>query len=330
MKVLFIGGTGNISTPVSEMAIARGTDLYHLNRGNREPILGVKNLVADIENLAETEKVLKSHEWDVVVNWIAYTPEQVQRDIDLFKNKTKQYVFISSASCYEKPPTNYIITESTPLKNPHWQYSRDKIACEDLLVKAYREQNFPMTIIRPSHTYYSVFPLSLGGWTEFNAVDRMRKGQPVVVQGDGTSLWTVTHARDFAKAFLGMMGRPAALGEAYHITSDEVLTWNQIYTQLAKAAGAKAEIVHVPSKKIIEYANENGFESEEGGLWGDKSHCAIFDNSKIKRLVPDYVATIPYAQGIKETIAWFEADPKRMIINPVTNRLLDGLVKKWG
>jgi nucleoside-diphosphate-sugar epimerase len=330
MKVLFIGGTGNISTPVSEMAVARGIDLYHLNRGNREPISGVKNLVADIENNAETEKVLKSHEWDVVVNWIAYTPEQVQRDVNLFKNKTRHYVFISSASCYEKPPTNYIITESTPLKNPHWQYSRDKIACEDLLVKAFREQDFPMTIIRPSHTYYSVFPLSLGGWTEFNAVDRMRKGQPVVVQGDGTSLWTVTHARDFAKAFLGMMGRPAAIGEAYHITSDEVLTWNQIYIQLAEAAGAKANIVHVPSKKIIEFADENGFVSEEGGLWGDKSHCAIFDNTKIKRLVPDYVATIPYAEGIKETIAWFEADPARMVINPVTNKFLDGLVEKWG
>ena len=161
-------------------------------------------------------------------------------------------------------------------------------------------------------------------------MDRMRKGQPVVVQGDGTSLWTVTHARDFAKAFLGMMGRPAAIGEAYHITSDEVLTWNQIYMQLADAAGVKADIVHVPSKKIIQYADENGFESEEGGLWGDKSHCAIFDNTKIKRLVPDYVATIPFAEGIKETLAWFEADPARMVINPITNKLLDGLVAKWG
>jgi nucleoside-diphosphate-sugar epimerase len=330
MKVLFIGGTGNISTPVSQMAVALGMDLYHVNRGNRPTIPGVKNLIADIEDIEKTKEVLKYHEWDVVVNWIAYTPEQVQRDIDIFTNKTRQYVFISSASCYEKPPTNYIITESTPLKNPHWQYSRDKIACEDLLVKAFREQNFPMTIIRPSHTYYSVFPISLGGWTEFNAVHRMRNGKPVVIQGDGTSLWTVTHARDFAKAFIGMMGRSAAIGEAYHITSDEVLTWNQIYTQLAEAAGAKIEIVHVPSKKIIEYANENGFESEEGGLWGDKSHCAIFDNSKIKRLVPGYVATIPFAEGIKETIAWFEADPKRMIVNPTTERLLDGLVEKWG
>lgn len=330
MKVLFIGGTGNISTPVSEMAIERGVDLYHLNRGNNLPIKGVKSLVADIENTKETRKILESHDWDVVVNWIAFTLEQVQRDIETFKNKTKQYVFISSASCYEKPPTNPIITESTPLKNPHWQYSRDKIACEDLLVKAFREDNFPMTIVRPSHTYYSVFPLSLGGWTEYNAVDRMKKGLPVVVQGDGTSLWTVTHARDFAKAFLGMMGRKAAIGEAYHITSDEVLTWNQIYEQLAEAAGVKADIVHIPSKKIIQFADQNGFASEEGGLWGDKSHCAIFDNSKIKKLVPDYVATIPYAEGIKETLAWFEADPKRMIINPETTRLLDGLIKKYG
>ena len=330
MKVLFIGGTGNISTPVSELAVNKGIDLYHLNRGNRQPIEGVKSLVCDIENEAESAQILKNHEWDVVVNWIAFTPEQVQRDINLFSGKTQQYVFISSASCYEKPPTNYIITESTPLKNPHWQYSRDKIACEDLLVKAFREQNFPMTIIRPSHTYYSVFPLTLAGWTEYTAVDRMRKGQPIVVQGDGTSLWTVTHARDFAKAFVGMMGHLAAIGEAYHITSDEVLTWNQIYTQLADAAGVKADIVHVPSRKIIQYADDNGFESEEGGLWGDKSHCAIFDNSKIKRLVPDYVATIPFAEGIKETLAWFEADPARMIINPQTNKLLDGLIAKWG
>jgi nucleoside-diphosphate-sugar epimerase len=330
MKVLFIGGTGNISTPVSELAVAKGIDLYHLNRGNRQPIEGVKSLVCDIENEAESAQILKNHEWDVVVNWIAFTPEQVQRDINLFAGRTRQYVFISSASCYEKPPTNYIITESTPLKNPHWQYSRDKIACEDLLVKAFREQNFPMTIIRPSHTYYSVFPLTLAGWTEYTAVDRMRKGQPIVVQGDGTSLWTVTHARDFAKAFVGMMGRTAAIGEAYHITSDEVLTWNQIYTQLADAAGVKADIVHVPSRKIIQYADENGFESEEGGLWGDKSHCAIFDNIKNKRLVPDYVATIPFAEGIKETLAWFEADPARMIINSQTNQLLDGLIAKWG
>ena len=329
MKILFIGGTGNISTPVSELAVSRGIDLYHLNRGKKPGIEGVKSLVADIEDAEETKAALKGHEWDVVVDWIAFTPAQIQRDIQLFQGKTKQFIFISSASCYQKPPSNYIITESTPLKNPHWQYSRDKITCEEILTKAFREQNFPMTIVRPSHTYYNVFPIPIGGWVEFTAVDRMKKGLPVIVQGDGTSLWTVTHARDFAKAFVGLMGHPLSIGEAYHITGDEVLTWNQIFESIAEAAGVKAKIVHVPSWKIIEYSNQQGYESEEGGLWGDKSHCAIFDNTKIKRLVPDFVATIPFAHGIKETLAWFEADPRRMVINPRTNALIDGLVEKW-
>ena len=330
MKVLFIGGTGNISTPVSEMAVKRGIELFHLNRGNRKPIPGVKSLVADIDNFSETQEVLKQHEWDVVVNWIAYTPNQIERDLELFSGKIRQYVFISSASCYQKPPVSPVITESTPLKNPHWDYSRDKIACEEVLIKAFREQDFPMTIVRPSHTYYSVFPITLGGWTEYTAVNRMKKGLPVVVQGDGTSLWTVTHARDFARAFLGLMNHPQAIGEAYHITSDEALTWNQIYTYLGNAAGVEPQIVHIPSKKIIEYADQNGFPSEEGNLWGDKAHCALFDNSKIKRLVPDYVATIPFHEGIKETLAWFEADPSRMIINETTNRFLDELIEKYG
>ncbi len=330
MKVLFIGGTGNISTPVSEMAVQRGIDLYHLNRGNRAPITGVKSLVADIDKPAELKSALAGHTWDVVVNWIAYTPDQVQRDIDLFHGKTRQYVFISSASCYQKPPVSPIITESTPLKNPHWQYSRDKIACEDLLVKAFREDNFPMTIVRPSHTYYSVFPITLGGWTEYTAVHRMKKGLPVVVQGDGTSLWTVTHARDFGKAFLGLLAHPQAIGEAYHITSDEALTWNQIYTFLGHAAGVEPQIVHIPTAKIMAYADANGFPSEEGNLWGDKAHCALFDNSKIKRLVPEYVATIPFHEGIKETLAWFEADASRMIVNETTNRFLDELIATYG
>lgn len=329
MKVLFIGGTGNISTPTSEMAVARGIELWHLNRANKPGIEGVQNLVADYSNFAETQKVLQGHSWDVVVNWIAYTPAQIENDLALFSNNCKQYIFISSASAYSKPPQHPIITESTVLKNPHWQYSRDKIACEELLVRAYRERDFPMTIVRPSHTYYSVFPLTLAGWTEYTAVDRMKKGLPIVVQGDGTSLWTVTHAYDFAKGFLGLLGHTLAIGEAFHITSDEALTWNQIYQQLAAAAGCEAQIVHVPTKNIIDYARAIGYEDQEGGLWGDKSHCALFDNSKIKRFVPDYVATIPFAQGIKQTLAWFEAEPTRMYVNPETNRFLDGLIEKF-
>ncbi|MGR3812190.1 SDR family oxidoreductase [Jiulongibacter sp. NS-SX5] len=329
MKVLFIGGTGNISTPVSELAVAKGIDLYHLNRGQKEPVTGVTSLIGDISKPKELAEVLKGHTWDVVVNWIAFNTADVERDIELFKGKTKQYVFISSASCYQKPPTSPIITESTPLKNPYWDYSREKIASEEVLIKAYREFDFPVTIVRPSHTYYSVFPITLGGWTEYTAVHRMKKGLPVIIQGDGTSLWTVTHARDFAKAFVGLMNHPLAIGEAFHITSDEALTWNQIYTFLAHAAGVEPNIIHIPSAKIIEYADRNGFPSEEGNLWGDKSHCALFDNSKIKKLVPDYVATIPFSEGIKETLAWFEAKPERMIINETTNRFLSELAAKY-
>jgi nucleoside-diphosphate-sugar epimerase len=330
MKILFIGGTGNISTPVSQIAVAKGIELFHLNRGNRPPIEGVTNIIADISNIEETKKALQGHSWDVVVNWIAFTPQQIQNDIDLFSKKCDQYIFISSASAYQKPPTTPIITESTPLKNPFWQYSRDKIACEELLIKAFREKDFPMTIIRPSHTYFSVFPITLGGWEEYTAVDRMKKGLPVVVQGDGTSLWTVTHAYDFAKGFIGLLGNPLALGEAFHITSDEALTWNQIYQSLANAAGVEAKIVHIPSKNIIEYADKTGYESQLGNLWGDKSHCALFDNTKIKRFVPDFVATIPFSAGIKVTLEWFEAKPERMKISEATNQFLDGLIKKYG
>lgn len=330
MKVLFIGGTGNISTPVSQLAIEKGIELYHLNRGNRPQTLGVQNIIADINNFENCQKVLENYNWDVVVNWIAFTPNQIENDIKLFTGKTKQYIFISSASAYQKPPVHPIITESTPLKNPFWDYSRDKIACEEVLVNAFRENNFPMTIIRPSHTYYSVIPITLGGWEEYTAVDRIKKGQPIVIQGDGTSLWTMTHASDFAKGFLGIMNNPMAIGEAFHITSDEALSWNQIYEFLADAVGKKADIVHIASKKIIEYADATNYPSQLGNLWGDKSHAALFDNSKIKKYVPDYMATIPFSTGIKQTIAWFEADHTRMKIDPLTNQFFDGLIKNYG
>ncbi|MEI8115110.1 MAG: SDR family oxidoreductase [Bacteroidia bacterium] len=330
MKVLFIGGTGNISSSVSQLAIEKGIDLYHLNRGNRPSVEGVKEIISDIRNVEQTRKALANHEWDVVVNWIAFTPEDVSRDLELFEGKVGQYIFISSASVYQKPPINAIITESTPLKNPYWQYSRDKIACEDLLTNRYRERDFPMTIVRPSHTYNTVIPVTLGGWEEFTVVDRIRKGLPIVVQGDGTSLWTETHADDFAKGFVGLMGNQHAIGEAFHITSDEVLSWNQIYQSLANAAGCEAKIVHISSQAICDYADKHNFPSESGNLLGDKSHCAIFDNSKIKSFVPDYLATIPFSAGIKRTLDWFEADPSRMIIKEETNRFLEELINKYG
>ena len=330
MKALFIGGTGNISSAVSQLALKKGIDLYHLNRGNRDSMTGVKTIKGDIADLKQAQSLLENEKWDVVVNWVAFEPKDIDRDFELFGGNTKQYIFISSASVYEKPPRNPIITESTPLKNPFWQYSRNKIACEDRLWQLYRENDFPITIIRPSHTYNTVFPITLGGWTEYTAVDRMKKGLPIVVQGDGTSLWTMTHADDFSVGFVGLLGNMHAIGEAFHITSDEVLTWNQIYTQLAEAAGVKANIVHITTKNICDYADQNGYPSELGTLWGDKSHSALFDNSKIMRLVPSFRTEILFSEGIKRTLAWFEAKPERMVVNPVTNKFLDELIGKWG
>jgi len=282
MKVLFIGGTGNISSRVSRLSLDQGIELYHLNRGNRQAIEGVINLVADISDIQQVKKALVKNSWDVVVNWIAFTPQDITRDFELFESNTRQYIFISSASAYQKPPLNYLITESTPLRNPYWEYSRNKIACEELLMTLYRDRNFPVTIVRPSHTYYSVLPVSLAGWEEYTIVDRIKKGLPIVVHGDGTSLWTLTHADDFAKGFIGLLDNQLAIGESFHITSDEVLSWNQIYQTLANAAGCEAKIIHIPSEFISDYADKHNFPSERGNLLGDKSHCAIFDNSKIK------------------------------------------------
>jgi len=330
MKVLFIGGTGNISAAVSKLALEQGIDLYHLNRGNKPALDGVNNLVADIADSIAVKKILSNHIWDVVVNWVAFTPEDVIRDIKTFEGKVGQYIFISSASVYQKPPVHYIISETTPLDNPFWDYARNKIACENLLMDEFARKEFPVTIVRPSHTYSTVIPVTLGGWTEYTVIDRIKKGLPVVVQGDGTSLWTLTHADDFAIGFLGLFGNNLALGEAFHITSDEVLTWNQIYQTVAQANGFDANIVHIPSDYIADYADLHHYPSKRGSLLGDKSYSAVFDNSKIKKFVPTYKANIPFAAGIKNTLHWFESEPIRMIINEETNKFLDGLIDNFG
>jgi len=330
MKVLFIGGTGNISAAVSKLALEQGIDLYHLNRGNKPALDGVNNLVADIADSIAVKKMLSNHIWDVVVNWVAFTPEDVIRDIKTFEGKVGQYIFISSASVYQKPPVHYIISETTPLDNPFWDYARNKIACENLLMDEFARKEFPVTIVRPSHTYSTVIPVTLGGWTEYTVIDRIKKGLPVVVQGDGTSLWTLTHADDFAIGFLGLFGNNLALGEAFHITSDEVLTWNQIYEAVAQAAGHTANIVHIPSDYIADYADLHHYPSKRGSLLGDKSYSAVFDNSKIKKFVPTYKANIPFAVGIKNTLHWFESEPTRMAINENTNKFLDGLIDNFG
>ena len=324
MKVLFIGGTGNISTSVSRLAVSRGVELYLLNRRKKlSGIAGAKSITGDITDPA-ISSVLKDHVWDVVVNWIAFTEQDIERDFKLFQEKTKQYIFISSASAYQRPLSHPIVTESTPLANPFWQYSRNKIACEMKLNAFFREDNFPVTIVRPSLTYDTVIPVPIGGWNEYTVVDRIKKRKKIIVHGDGSSLWTITHAEDFAKGFAGLLGHQQAIGHSFHITSDELLTWNQIHEALAEAAGSQAHIIHIPSDVLAKYDKEL-----LGGLVGDKATSVVFDNSKIKRFVPDFVATIPFREGIKRTIRWFESDPARMVVNEETNKWIDGMIDRY-
>ena len=325
MKVLFIGGTGNISTSCSLLAIKRGIELYLLNRGlSGEELPRVKQLTADIRQPQEMTKILANHTFDVVVDWIAYTQNDIERDYTLFKDKTRQFIFISSASAYQKPLSHPYITESTPLANPFWEYSRNKIACEEFLMQKYRENGFPITIIRPSHTYRHTIPISVGDWRGYTIIDRMKRGKKVIVHGDGASLWTLTHSDDFAKGFVGLLGNIHSIGHAFHITSDEILTWNQIYEIIADTVGAKANIVHIPSEIIAKYDKEIG-----DGLLGDKAYSVIFDNTKIKTFVPDFQAVIPFSEGFKGVIDWFEADERRKQINSKENEFLDKLIQDY-
>lgn len=325
MKVLFIGGTGFISTAVSRMAIERGFELYLLNRGIRaSEISGSHQLIADIHNPGSMRKSLKDLKFDVVVDWIAFTPEDIERDLAVFRGRTKQFVFISSASAYQKPSLNYLITESTPLSNPFWDYSRNKIACEDRLMKAYRDEHFPITIVRPSLTYDPNFPIAIGGWGCYTLADRLLKGKPIIVHGDGTSLWVVTYADDFAKGFLGLLGNDKAIGHAFHITSDEVLTWNQIYQIIADGLGVVAKKVYIPSDFIVKVEQQFS-----GSLFGDKMWSAVFDNSKIKAFVPEFQATISFRQGIRRTLDWFAADEKRRRIDETVHQEMDRIIQAY-
>lgn len=319
-SILFIGGTGVISAAAAQRAAALGHRLTILNRGrSTRPVPeGVETLSADVRDASAVREALAGREFDAVADFITYTPDQAKASLDLFAGRTGQYVFISSASAYQKPPTRLPIRESTPLKNPFWQYSRDKIACEELLFQAYREQDFPLTVIRPSHTYDRTKIAMVGGWTD---IHRMRAGLPVMVHGDGTSLWTLTHSKDFAKAFVGLLGRPQAVGESYTITSDEYLPWNQIYQLFARAAGVpEPELVHVASETIAAHSEELG-----PNLLGDRSHSVIFDNTKIKSLVPDYCATIPFADGAREIVDWYDHNPDLQAVDQTFMDLSDRL-----
>ncbi len=324
MKVLFIGGTGIISSACARLAIDRGMELYLLNRGqsSRETPAGAQVFHGNIYDRGSATAVLGDRTFDVVVNWVAFVPQNIENDLELFREKTGQYIFISSASAYQTPPTHLPITESTPLHNPFWEYSRNKIACEERLLRAYREEDFPITIVRPSHTYdQRTIPLH-GGYT---VIDRMRNGRKVIVHGDGTSLWVLTHHRDFAKGFVGLLGHTGAIGHAVHITSEELLTWDQIVHHLASAAGTTANIVHVPSDVIARHDPDWG-----ASLLGDKAHSMIFDNTKIKRLVPGFKATTPFARGAEEILRWYDADPSRRIVDQGLNDHLDRILAAVG
>jgi nucleoside-diphosphate-sugar epimerase len=328
MRVLFIGGTGIISTACTRLAAERGIDLTLLTRGQRAVELpaGVKTLCLDISDLASAVKTLGEKTFDVVVDWIAFTPDQIERDLNLFRGRVRQYVFISSASAYQKPSTDYLITESTPLANPFWDYSQNKIACEERLLGAYREEGFPITIVRPSLTYGETqVALAINSWTKsYTVADRMRRGKKVIVPGDGSSLWTITHNTDFAKGLVGLLGLETAIGHAFHITSDEVLTWDQYYRITAEAAGVEPNLIHIPSDFLAAC-----LPSMRGGLLGDKAVSVVFDNTKIKRFVPGYRATTLFGQGIRKTLAWFDANPARKVVDAEANATWDKLIEAY-
>jgi nucleoside-diphosphate-sugar epimerase len=329
MRVLFIGGTGIISTACAQLAVERGIELTLLNRGQRRghAPAGARVVNADVADFAATSNTLAGESFDAVVDWIAFEPAHIERDLALFHGRTRQFVFISSASAYQKPVGHYLITESTPLANPFWSYSQQKIACEDRLMRAYREEDFPITIVRPSLTYGETqITLAVNSWTKsYTVVDRMRRGKKVIVPGDGTSLWVITHNTDFAKGLVGLLGREQAIGHAFHITSDEVMCWDQWYRITAEAAGVEPNLVHIPSDFLADCIPEL-----RGSLIGDKAASVVFDNTKIKRFVPDYCATTPYTRGVRRTIAWFDADPARRQIDEAANTQWDRLIGAYG
>lgn len=325
MRVLFIGGTGLISTAVSRLAITGGIELFLLNRGSQSVHLpGSHELTADIHDPEGVRAALGDLQFDVVVDWVAYVPDDIERDLALFRDRVKQYVFISSASAYEKPPSHYLITEETPLHNPYWEYSANKIACEERLMRAYREEGFPATIVRPSMTYDRNLPIAMGGWGTYTLADRLMRGQPIIVHGDGSSLWVVTHADDLARGLLGLLDNERAVGQAFHITSDEVLSWNQIYRTIAEELGVEANIVHVPSDFIARVAPERA-----GSLLGDKTWSVVFDNTKIKSFVPGFHAAIPFREGIRRTLAWFAADATRRNVDAAVNAEMDRILDAY-
>ena len=324
--VLFLGGTGRISAACVAEAVTLGFHVSVVNRGHSalRPLPdGVELLRADLNDAAALARVVAGRQFDVVADFLSFTPERLARNLDLFTGRVGQYVFISTASAYAKPVPSLPIRESTPLRNPYWQYSRDKIACEDLLTARYRDGGFPATIVRPSHTYDRYTSPLTGGWTQ---IVRMRQGRPVIVHGDGTSMWTLTHATDFAYSFAGLLGHPAAIGEAYHITGDEVLTWDAIATTLAAAAGVRdPHLVHVTSQDIAVRLPDLG-----PGLLGDKAHSVVFDNTKVRALRPGFAQRVPFHVGARQIIDTYDTHPELQRVDSDLDAALDELAGRAG
>ena len=327
MKALIIGGTGTISTAVTARALETGFDVTILNRGNQKDVPeGVRQIHADVRDRAAMEKALAGQNFDVVCDYLTFTPEQARLSIELFGGRTDQFLFISSATVYQKPPVHYLVTEGTPLGNPFSEYARQKIACELCFNEAYRAERFPVTIVRPSYTYGdSCIPWALNSRAmRYSLIHRIKAHKPIVVPGDGTSFWTLTHNTDFAKAFVGLMGKSQALGHAFHITSDEAMTWDAYLNIIASAVKEKAEIVHIASETISRRLPE-----QRDALIGDKAQTAIFDNTKIKTFVPGFVATIPFETGIRRTLAWYVSHPDWLGYDMEWDAAMDELVEKY-
>ena len=330
MKALFIGGTGTISAAITRRLVKEmGWDVWLLNRGSRPEAVpeGAHSIIADIQDEKDVLAKLGDMTFDVVGEFIGFTVDQVQRDVRLFRGRTKQYIYISSASAYHKPAADFRITEGTTLANPHWEYSRNKIACEEYLMKEYRETGFPVTIVRPSHTYDErSIPLGVHGKNgSWQVIDRMMKGKPVIIQGDGTSLWHLTFNTDFAIGYTGLMGNRHAIGEAFHITGDEVLTWNQIYATIADALGVELKAVHVSAEFLDAVGKPMGYDFE-GSLLGDKSVCVYFDNSKVKRLAPDMTTHVPYHQGVRIVLDYVLNHPECQKADPEFDAWCDKVI----
>ena len=330
MKALFIGGTGTISTAIVKRLVNElGWEVWLLNRGNRPEAVpvGAHSIVADVSDEADVARKLGDASFDCVCEFIGFTRDQVKRDYRLFKGRTRQYIYISSASAYHKPAANYIITEGTTLANPYWQYSRDKIACEEFLMEKYRTEGFPITIVRPSHTYDERnVPLGVHGKKGFwQVIDRMRQGKPVIIQGDGTSLWTLTFNTDFAIGYTGLMGNRHAIGEAFQITGDETLTWNQIYETIADALGVKLNAYHVSSEYLAAVGDPLGYDFT-GSLIGDKAVSVVFDNSKLKRVVPDMRTTVRFDQGVRIALDYVLSHPECQVPDPEYDAWCDRVI----